>query len=503
LIKCYYNKMRNKIVYWCFLCFFFLGLAIFYSYKLTQIPTGINIDESSIGYNANLIARTLRDENNRFLPAFFLTLEGKDWKQPVRVYSTAILFKLFGASYFGLRFVSVMFALVSCFVFYQILRLLLPENLSFIGLLLFVSSPSLLIQSHLALENIDLLPFILAWLYFLFSWTLQPKNSKLVLAGILLGLSFYSYKGMRAAVPVYMGLSLLYFGYWVFIKKVGSIKSIAWFLFGIAPFLLPIKWLQLHYAGAIYDPAVVSMPSFHDALINYLSSFDFSFLFGKGDKMLVHSTGRQGMFLAPSLILFFLGIIQMAKEKKPWFYLAFFALVFTPVLFGSVNSVYRASRLMPYIPFATIIFTLGVKKILEVKTKVLKYLAVGFFVFSLIFSYIDFVKCYFGEYPKWISGDFSPDFNSAVGQLAVIASRGNKRAYFDKNDFLAHRSDLEFFREVYFPQGVGLWTREKENFPENGLVLTSVDGTGDLQSYREVPALHSGQKTLFIVGRKK
>ena len=492
--------MINKRTTFYFL--FFLGLAFLFSYQLTQIPPGINIDESSIGYNASLISRTLHDENGRWLPVFILTLAGRDWKQPIRIYLTALLFKLFGPSYIGLRLVSVLFALVSSFIFFKILRLFFPEKLSFIGLLLFVTSPSILIQSHLALENIDLLPFMLLWLYFLFSYSLKPANRKLLFSGIFLGLSLYAYKGMRVIGPVYLATSLCYLGYLVFKKKLAKVKSISCFLLGMVPFLLPLGWLQKHYAGAIYDPATVSVPSLDETIITYLSAFDFSFLFGTGDKMLVHSTQRHGMFLVPTLILLFLGIIQISKEKKPWFYFIFFSLILTPLLLGSVNSVYRASRLMAYLPLATLIFTLGVKKIFEMKNQVFRFFTALLLVFGLSVSYFDFVKCYWQEYPKWIVEHFSPNFEAAVKQLAVLAETENRVAYFEENDYSTHRSDLNFFQEVYFPQGIKLWPRGKAAFPENALALTSLEGTGELKNFQVIDGLQSGQKTYYIVGKE-
>lgn len=491
--------MNKKTIFY-FL--FFLGLAFLLSYKLTKIPPGINIDESSIGYNASLISRTFHDENGRWLPVFVLTLGGKDWKQPIRIYLTALLFKVFGPSYIGLRLVSVLFALVSSFIFFKILRLFFSEKLSFVGLLLFVTSPSILIQSHLALENIDLLPFMLLWLYFLFSYSLKPDNRKLLLSGIFLGFSLYAYKGMRAIGPVYLAASLGYLGYLVFKKKIGKVKPVGCFLLGMVPFLLPLGWLQEHYAGAIYDPAAVSAPSLYDTIITYLSAFDFSFLFGTGDKMLVHSTQRHGMFLVPTLVLFFLGIIQISKEKKPWFYFIFFSLVLTPLLLGSVNSIHRASRLMAYLPLATLIFTLGVKKIFEMKNQIFRLLIAMFMVFSLSISYIDFAGCYWQEYPKWIVEHFSPNFEAAVKQLAILAETEKKDAYFEENDYLTHRSDLNFFQEVYFPRGIKLWPRDKAAFPENALVLTSLEGTGEVKNFQVIDGLQTGQKTYYIVGKQ-
>lgn len=493
----------NKFVSLVFL-FSLVGLYFLFSFRLTRVPPGINFDESSIGYNASLISDSLHDENGRFLPVFVLTLGGRDWKQPVRIYSTALLFKLLGKSYFNLRLLSVIFALGSAVIFYKILRFFFSPGISLMGFFLFATSPSLMIQSHLALENIDLLPFFLLWLYFLLSYSLSPRSMKVLLAGFFLGISFYAYKGMRAMVPVYLLISLGYLFYLSFIKNIGEKKSIPLFLFGLAPFLLPLKWLQIHYAGAVYDPAAVSSPSFFDAILVYLSSFDFSFLFVRGDKTLIHSTGRHGMFLVPNIILFFLGFAQLFKEKKMAYFVIFFCLIFTPLLLTTVGSVYRASRLMPYLPLATFIFTLGVKKILEIRPKSVRVFLILFFILAVAATYFDFAKTYWYSYPKWVSGDFSPNLNQAMSELSRLSRDNQKNPYVEYNDFSSRKADMQFFQEVYFPQGsLKIWSREKEPFPEKALVLTSLEGSGEITNLRVIPSLESGQKTFFIVNQRQ
>ena len=492
----------NKFVSLVFL-FSLVGLYFLFSFRLTKVPPGINFDESSIGYNASLISDSLHDENGRFLPVFVLTLEGKDWKQPVRIYSTALLFKLLGKSYFNLRLLSVIFALGSAVIFYKILRLFFSPGISLMGFFLFATSPALMIQSHLALENIDLLPFFLLWLYFLLSYSLCPRLRKVVLAGFFLGISFYTYKGMRAMVPIYFLISLSYLAYLSLIKKQGGSRSILFFILGIAPFLLPLKLWQIKYAGAVYDPATTSIPSFFDAVLTYLSSFDFSFLFVLGDKMLVHSTGRQGVFLLPNVILFFLGFAQLLKEKKPWYYLIFFSLILTPLLLITVGSIYRASRLMPYLPLATFIFTLGVKKIFEIENKLAKTLLLAFFALAITASYRDFLKTYWIVYPKLVSNDFSPNFDEAMRELYRLSREGDKYPYVEYNDFNSYKADLQFFQEVYFPAGMKVWQREKESFPDQGLVLTTIPGSRGIVNYKEIPSVEAGQKTFFIVGKRK
>ncbi len=342
----------------------FLFLFFFFSFRLTKIPPGINIDESAFGYNSSLIAKNLHDENGRFLPIFFLTLDKRDWKPPIRIYTTAIIFKLFGTTYYNLRIFSVLVAVLSSFLFFKLLRKFFPKGLSLAGLFLFVTSPSLLLQSHLAFDNIDPLPFILIWLILLISYSEKPENWKLFVSGAVLGASFYTYKAMHAFLPVYVGVSLLFLMYLIFSCNKKNRRSLLFFLLGLLPFLLPLNYIQKYYSGAVYDPGIVKIPSFYDAMYVYFSSFDFSFLFVRGDQMLIHSTGHQGIFLIPTIILFFLGFFQIVKERRPAFYLILFSLIFTPVLLTTVNSVYRANRLMVYIPYFSFIFTLGIKNIL-------------------------------------------------------------------------------------------------------------------------------------------
>ncbi len=484
---------------------FFVSVYFLLTYKLTEVPPGINFDEASIGYNAALISKNLRDENDRFLPVFILTLGGRDWKQPVNVYLSALIFKILGKSYFNLRLLSVIFALVSGFIFFKILRLFFPPLLSFGGLSLFFSSPSIMIQSHLILENIAMLPFFLGWLYFLLSHSLEPKNWKLLLSGIFLGISFYAYKGMRAMVPVYFVVTvgyLLYLAYLAFEKK-PKLLSLLIFLIGIAPFLLPSKWLNVRYAGAVYDPAVFTKSSIFESSLIYFANFDFSFLFAKGDSMLTHSTGRHGIFLGPTFFLLFLGLFQIVKEKKREYYLILIALVLTPVLLMTVGSSYRASRLMMYIPLMTFIFVLGVKKVWELKNIVIRWILLLAVVISISAAYGDFLQNYFGPYPKRISGDFSPNFDQAFRELAELSKETNKDPYMDYDDFQTHKSAAQFFREVYFSEvELKTWPRDLDPFPRNGLVLTRIAGSKEIENLSEIPSLQSGQQTFYVTGEK-
>ena len=146
-----------------------------FTYKLTDVPLGINGDEAAIGYVSSLIAKTGYDSNSKFLP-LFTTISWPDWKQPVTVYSTVAAFKLFGISYFNLRAVSVFFVLLSGIIIFFLTREIFNEKFAALSLLIYSTIPIIMIQSHLAIENIAPLPYVAFWLWMLIKYSKDRKN---------------------------------------------------------------------------------------------------------------------------------------------------------------------------------------------------------------------------------------------------------------------------------------------------------------------------------------
>ena len=98
------------------------SLWFLFTFKLIDVPPGINGDEAVIGYIAALISQTGKDARGNFLPLFSSSQDSFDWKQPVTVYATVTAFKLFGPSYFTLRAVSVFFAFLSASLIFLLIN---------------------------------------------------------------------------------------------------------------------------------------------------------------------------------------------------------------------------------------------------------------------------------------------------------------------------------------------------------------------------------------------
>lgn len=370
-----------------------LGICIFafflLTYRITAVPPGINGDEVGIGHNAVLISRNLTDENNNFLPLFIFA-KTSDWKQPVTIYTTALVFKLFGVSLSALRTTSVLFVIISLIVFYFLAKEIFNFKFFLIGSLVLITIPIIMIQSHLALENIAVLPFIFFWLLMLAKYQKVKKPIYLFLGGVSLGAGIFSYLGMRIVVPVLSLVTLVY------VRK--NLKACAYFLLGVIPFFILLYIANFHYPGAITENFSAPIPIVGEFLTRYISVFDLSFLFLKGDVVAVHSTGKTGMFLVATLPLFLIGVWEIIRNKKPFEILVLASFFLSPLMFGFVPEIYRASRLLALIPFYVIISTIGFLALPR------KWALVMIILIAL--NFWSFASDYWFSYPKRVENDF-------------------------------------------------------------------------------------------------
>ncbi len=454
------------------LIIFLVLFWLLFSYKLTDVPPGINGDEAAIGLGASTIAKTGYDQNNKFLPLFVLSPGGGDWKQPVTIYSTALIFKLFGTSYFALRSVSILLVLVSAIIIFLLIREAVNTKTAIIGILIYVTSPIIMIQSHLALENIALLPFVSLWLLVLFKYHKYKKKIYLVISAIALGISFYSYLGMRLVFPVFTILSMgfiiisnIKLGY----KKV--LKELVIFLLALIPFILLMFYVRANYPGALFaNNRPREFTSYQEFLYPFVSSFDLSFLFLKGDSTPYHSTGKHGMFLLAALPLFLIGIYQAIKSKSLLLVFALITFFASPILFGLPGSIYRASRLMMIIPAFSLLSAYGFYLLLSSRKILNKFLI--FLLLSLIgLNYVDFLREYWFEYPKSVKAEFARPTHRAFDRAFKVSEKTQYNVYLQKGIYQQNPLAGAFFKEIYKYQD---WDRLSE-LPEKGVIITVKD----------------------------
>lgn len=470
-------KLERKKIFLAFLLGIGLILtSLFFSYRLLEVPRGLTSDEAAFGYNAALLAETGKDQNGRFMPLFVLSVEGKDWRQPVTQYYMAGFFKVFGASVFNLRFSSIIITLLSTVLLLVLASKLLGYKWALFSAFIFLTTPLVMIQSHMGLDNIMPIPFTMLWLLSVFLFSKTQKRRYLVFAAISLGINFYTYKAMRAAVPIWILISAGYiFIYyyrdsWIKAFK-QSYKDIFVFLISLLPFFAIIPLIQQKYPGAIFSGQRPSFDSVYSVLYPYLSSFDLTFTYITGDLTMFHSTRMHGMMLLLSAPLFFAGLYYAIRNKGFWLFILI--CYFTaPLLFGLVGSTHRASRLMMMIPLYCLLATLGTKSLWENRPKIYFRPALIIIFSLMIINYADFVNYYWNTYPKLTENIFSDlGTYTSYEKFSEEAQARNLTPYIDEDIYTGDGDSGHFFETIYFKNRTKR-IQPNETLPPGSLLMT-------------------------------
>lgn len=459
-------------VFTILLIFLILGWFLF-TYRILEVPPGINGDEASIGYNAALIAKNGRDSSGEFLPLFTAVKGSNDWKQPMTIYATVLAFRLFGSSYFMLRAVSVLFVLLSAVLIFFLIYEFIDLKTAIWGLVIFAATPIVMIQSHLALENIAPVPFIAFWLWMIVKYCKHLKLKYLILAGVSLGISIFSYLGLRLIAPPLVITTAIFIYYLGRKTPKVAIRRILIFLLVVVPFWVILLMSKYQYPGSIlgqYRPS--KLLSYQQLLLPYLSSFDPSFLFIKGDATPYHSTGKHGMFLLASLPLFILGLGRIIRSKQPVLIFILSNFFLTPVLYGWASDVYRASRLMSLTPFYVVIASLGMGVVFSIRKKLWRLFVVVTILTLIFLNFMDFLGNYWFDYPNRVKAEFSKPYHLVFQRAHQLTKEDNLTAFI-QNDFRTQNPiAIDFFETMYFPNGLRLW-RDNQPIPENSLIIVS------------------------------
>lgn len=476
--------MTKKILPFLIGLILIAGLWQFFEYKLLEVPPGITSDEAAFGYNGALLSKTYHDENGRLMPFFVLSLKGRDWRQPVTQYSAMIAFKIFGPSFFVLRSISVVMMLLSICLIFFLLYKIKGIRLAALGALFLTTTPILMIQSHMGLDNIAPVPFVLLWLLGVFSFSKERKLRYLVLSAVALGIGFYSYKAMRLIVPVWCILTVIYLKLTVLNKK-QMLRSVFTYSFSILPFFAIIPYLEVHYSGAVFDKGGVMLDSYESFFYGLLANLDLSFLFISGDSTPFHSVGKYGALLLSALPFFLVGCYQAIRRRGFWL-LVLVAYLLSPLLFGFANSVFRASRLLAITPPFAMLAALGADTIWDYLRSI-KYKKAGIALLTIMFvliafNYGDFVNYYWTKYPTYYLTTQSFPTQSYPSYL-TLSQEAKKRGLIPYIEDTIYTNDwvaAKFFEQSYFNKPLRLWNTERR-LPAKMILLTNQSNVPGMQ----------------------
>jgi 4-amino-4-deoxy-L-arabinose transferase-like glycosyltransferase len=424
---------------------------------LSIFPPAMVQDEVGLGYSAISIAETGKDEWGETYPLLFKSFG--EYKLPVFVYVTAILYKIIGWQQVLPRITSALAGVILVFLTVLWVRQLTKsKKLALLAGLILATSPWTIHLSRMALESNLALVFFMAALLMISS---QKSSLKVILAAIFFSLSSYTYNAYKYLVILFLtsyivGILLFYY------KKITSQKQLLKNLLAILlissclslliffakgttvrldqTFLLNSEQqlgLYKHYENNCHLALNAISPrlnvlcrlqynKFSRAILivvdSYTKHLSPGFYFFSGDSEPGRNPTQTGQFYAPLLVFCLFGVVTMIKNPKK--YLLIIVGFLTALLPSAVSGNPHAIRLSAAIPFVLLMIIWGYQSVqkLILRKKLFDWLFVLLILLSTIFYSIKYMA---STYVAWENTGTYLSFAKKIAKLSYdYAERG-------------------------------------------------------------------------------
>lgn len=429
--------MKIKLI-WLFV--FILAFILRFAF-LGTVPSSLDWDEASLGYNAYSILKTGRDEYGTFMPLSIRSFN--DYKPPLYTYLTVIPVSIFGLNEFSTRFISAFFGTLTVIMGYFLVKELFPNKSSVFYLLFlvfFAISPWHIQFSRIAFEaNLSLFFFVSALVLFFKG---LRRNLFLVTSFIFFALSMYAYHSARLISPLMLLVltAVKFKGLWT--KKLIYLLSLTVFILMVSPIFIsmnsgikarfgsvtvinPSERLGSSISDIEYDEVRGDwlgklthnrrIVYFRDILGGYLDHFNFDFLFLTGDPPGRHHAAGMGMLYFWDASFVLIGLFCLIKLKQnnliliSWFLLA-------PLASSLTSGTPHAVRSLLYLPTYQIFIAYGVMKFIRY-VKVNLILIILTFAF-LIFNFYYYIHMYYIHSPYEYAQEWQYGYKEVVEEVS-------------------------------------------------------------------------------------
>ena len=411
--------------------YFLIGLHVLMKLVgLTTAPPGFFLDEAIAAANAICFRQTGRSESNLLSPIFF-PAPGTVFP-PTLIYFNALWSFFFGDSPWAFRLSAAFFSLWSLAGVYKLVRLFASNEAALLSVVLTCFSPALFQFGRIAWEASQTPAFLIWGMYFFFRSSATKDG---LIAGVLIGLTAYSYAPARAFILLFLPLALL--------VKLGR-KQFAWswFFAGTLSFLIiTIPLMQATLDGDLqsrFNLVIITNPYYLAEnggsdpfnvlrlfVLNLLRHLSPQFLFLTGDINPRHSAQIWGEISPPELVTLFIGfaflIYRALRDKSlnylktgtaPWalfFFLLFFLGLVPPALtWESIPHALRGICAWPFIAItAGLLYDCFTASWEESKL---------FIIASCVLFALFFYPYYFGYYPETAQSLFDSEVGKAFDE---------------------------------------------------------------------------------------
>jgi len=502
--------------------------AVLRFYGISNKPPGLNWDEAAWGYNSYSLGVDLKDEFGKLLPLTYIESYG-DYKPPVYAYLGIVPVKFFGLNELGVRFPSAFFGTFTVLLTYFLVKEIFAKNkstelLALTSAFFLAISPWHIMLSRGAFEA-NVSTFFIVLGIFAFLRSINKNAWWFFLSSVSFALSLYTFNTARVFVPLLV-LVLAF----VFRKKLLSNKkqTIISFLVGLIlvlpliPFLLsPQAKLRYEEVNIFSNLEIVKVSNkeiandggavwskvIHNRRFiigqtyvgNYLSHFDFNFLFTKGDDNFRHHIQNMGMLYLFEFPLILFGIYQLIKNRSQQSIFILSWLLIAPIAASPATPNPHANRSLPLIIALEIIAAYSLVYLNSQKF-VLKKTLIFAISLWIISSFLIYLHNYYVHYPIEKASFWQYGYKEAVVESERLKDQYEKiyvdhsleQAYifwlfntkYDPKNYQASGSRNNFdkyYFDAKIPQNRNeLFISDSGNFPSSLEVIKTIyypDGT--------------------------
>lgn len=354
--------LRHPFALWASIAV--VGAVALYTYDLSTNPPGFFIDESSIAYNAHVIAQTGRDEFGNSWPLFFRAFG--EYKNPIYVYLLAGLFRVTGPGMFVARLLSATAGVATAVILGRLaMRISGRRQVGLLVALMALFTPLLFELSRMVLE-VALYPLVVA-LFLLALWRASQKLlwgwQETATLAVTLALITYTYSIGRLLGPL---LALGLFGFFTRARWRWLLMTLSAYAVLLAPMLV-VRWrhpevLTARFKYLTYIVPGSSAPEISREFVkHFVANLNPWRLFvGEQSKAneLIHLPGAPAM-LAITGVLMLAGIILIfyRHQASRWSAFIIYGLLVSVVPASLTRETFHLLRLSP-LPVFIIVLTI-------------------------------------------------------------------------------------------------------------------------------------------------
>lgn len=245
------NNKRSKIT--VIIVYVLIGALCLFTriWNICDLPSGYNIDESSMAYDAWCIANYGVDRNLVSMPLWLINYGGG--QSPLYCYLCVILFKIFGFHYGLIRVPAIIFSVLTVVFSSLTMREIVKDNkgpqkdyMPVATAILVTICPCFVLLGRIGLDCNLMLGTATIYIYILIKQMSRDtlKKSGYILAGFSGAVVLYSYSLSHIVIPLFL---LFTFIYSIRTKKM---KIKGWLIMGLTMFILAIPAILEHFVNA-------------------------------------------------------------------------------------------------------------------------------------------------------------------------------------------------------------------------------------------------------------